>query len=344
MKLKTPKKTNVKDKKILLRLDLDVPVENFQIVDDTRLKAAGETLIFLNENNSKIFAVGHRGRPNLPLESEEEIAKYSLEPVALWFARFFNSPLEKTKIDGFEGWKIGERFYLLENLRFFKEEMENEEKFAKKLALLGDVFINDAFAVSHRKNASVSAVRKFLPSYAGFRLKKEVEILSEVTKNPKRPLVAIIGGAKIETKLPLVEKMHDLADFVLVGGQIAEETKSLLTIQHEKGGRKSVLLVADVLPNKKDITQKSAENFVQIIKKAKTVIWNGPLGFVEGGFEAGTKAVAEGIINSKAYSITGGGDTGRFLKSLNLYNKFSFVSVGGGAMLEFLSGKDLPGT
>ncbi|MBU2632796.1 phosphoglycerate kinase [Patescibacteria group bacterium] len=342
MKLNTLEKKKVKNKKVFLRLDLDVPIENFQIADASRLKAASKTIDFLIKNNNKVIAAGHRGRPEVNSKFRIQNSELSLEPVALWFARLFNSPIERASIGGFDGWKITENFHLLENLRFLKGEKENSKKLSKKLAGLADFYVNDAFAVSHRENASLVGITEFLPSCAGLRLEKETEILSNLLKDPKRPLVAVIGGAKIETKLPLVEKMHDLADFVLVGGEIADQTKILLKMQHEKAEKRSVLIVADLTESGKDISQKSAENFVQIIKKAKTIIWNGPMGLVEEGFDSGTKIVAEGIGASKAYSVVGGGDTGFFLKAMEITSKFSFISVGGGAMLEFLSGNKLP--
>jgi phosphoglycerate kinase len=233
----------------------------------------------------------------------------------------------------------------LENLRFFKEEEENDEGFSQKLASLADVYVNDAFASSHRKHASIVGITRFLPSFAGVRLEKEVTELTKVLENPKRPLGFVIGGAKIETKLPLVERMHKVADFVLVGGEIAENDKILIKVQHEKlTGQKSVVLVADLTEDSKDITQKSAENFVSVLNSCETVVWNGPMGQIEDeNFQTGTEILVNGITASKAYTVVGGGDTLGFLKSKNLLDKFSFVSTGGGAMLEFLTGDMLPG-
>jgi len=201
----------------------------------------------------------------------------------------------------------------------------------------------------HRNHASIVGITKFLPHFAGFHLEKEIEVLSDVLKNPKRPLVVIIGGAKIETKLPLVEKMHHIADYVLVGGKIVEETKILIKVQHEKiAGQKAVLLVADTVQDNSDITPKDAENFLQIINLAKTIVWNGSMGIIGGkaeilASEEGSKKIAEGILQTKAYSVVGGGDTVEYINKLGILDKFSFASTGGGAMLNLLSGEKLPG-
>jgi phosphoglycerate kinase len=213
------------------------------------------------------------------------------------------------------------------------------------LRLLAHIFVNDAFASSHRANASIAGITKFLPSYAGLRLQKEVEELSKVINNPQRPLCVIIGGAKIETKLPLVEKMHNFADFVLVGGELSEKDSVLIRVMHEKADKvKSMLFVADLKDSKKEITDYSTENFIQVINKSRTVVWNGPLGQTEEEEYAGeTRKLARAIAKSQAYSIVGGGDTVAFLQKEGLADKFSFVSTGGGAMLEFLAGEKLPG-
>ncbi len=349
---------SVKDKRVLLRLDLDVPLkesrimnhssiplrtsESWEITDDSRLVASLPTLEFLLKNNAQVRIVGHLGRPvgNDP--------KYSLEPVAKWFQRNFQFPIstfQYEQVNGFWAWTLSDQLVILDNIRFFEEEEKNEPAFAKKLAYLADVYVNDAFAVSHRNHASLVGVAKLLPHFAGLHLQKEIEVLSGILDDPKRPLVVLIGGAKIETKLPLVEKMHQLADYVLVGGKIAEEIKTLLKVQHEKVvGRKSALLVADLTADKTDLTQSDAENFVQIIQLGQTVVWNGPVGKTEvEASRQGSEIIAKGIVESGAYSVVGGGDTLGFLQQIGLLDKFSFVSTGGGAMLAFLSGEKLPG-
>lgn len=339
--LSSLKKEDLQDKKILLRADLDVPLEEGVIKDTTRLYAWFPTLEILLKNQKHVFIIGHLGRP----EGVEE--KLSLKPVANWIKESLQlkNEIQTVDVNGFKAFKIGENLFLLENLRFFKEEEKNDDLFSKKLANLGDIYINDAFASSHRKHASIVGVTKYLPSFAGLRLEKEVEVLSEVLEKPKRPLCVIIGGAKIETKLPLVEKMHGFADYVLVGGEIAENDKVLLKVQHENiKEKKSALIIADLTQNLRDITVKSAENFVQIAKNANTIVWNGPMGLVEETEnQKGTEILANGIIEVIADTIVGGGDTLSFLKNKNLLDKFTFVSTGGGAMLEFLAGVKLPG-
>lgn len=342
-KLPVLQDADVANKRVLLRLDLDVPLENGTIKDATRLEDGMPTINFLLEHGvEQLIIVGHLGRP------EGNDPKFSLKPVAEWFANNFKFPISNVKFqikNGFGGWDVGQKVFLLENIRFFEEEEKNDPAFAQKLAYLADIYVNDAFAVSHRDHSSITGIAKLLPHYAGLHLEKEIEVLSKVLENPNRPMTVIIGGAKIETKLPLVEKMHQLADYVLVGGKIAEDTKTLLSVQHEKiEAKKSALLLAEMNADKLDITAKSAENFVQIIGLSKTVVWNGPLGKVEEEKgQEGTKIVAQGIIDSGAYSVIGGGDSIGYLSQIGLLAKFSFVSSGGGAMLQFLSGEKLPG-
>lgn len=328
-------------KKVFLRADLDVPLNNGQIQDDTRLKAWFPTLELLIKNNCTIFIAGHIGRPT------EENEKFSVKPIAKFIKDKLNltTEIEEIELSGIRSFKLTDKIFLLENLRFYKEEEQNDNIFAEKLSHLAEIYVNDAFSASHRSHASIVGIPMFIPFFAGLRMEKEVDVLSEVLQKPKRPLCIIIGGAKIETKLPLVEKMHHFADYVLVGGEIAENDKVLLKVSHEKiTDRKSALIIADLTSNSKDITLKSSENFVQIVKLSNTIIWNGPMGlFEEKENEKGTEILAQGIIEASADTIVGGGDTLAFLKSKNLLDKFTFVSTGGGAMLEFLSGQKLPG-
>ena len=350
------KDAEVNGKTVFLRADLDVPIVNGKIEDDTRLQSAIPTIEYLLKQNAKIIIAGHLGRP-------EGIDKsLSLEPIAHWFGiKYKVLSIKRGKRGEFEGWEIGSNIFLLENLRFYKEEETDDPGFSKKLASMADIYVNEAFANSHRNHASITGVPKYLPHFAGFHLEKEVEVLSGILKDPKRPFVVIIGGAKIETKLPLIEKMHKIADYMLVGGKIAEEVKALLKIQHEKintsiSGKKSALLIADLNNERTDITSKSAENFLQILNLAKTVVWNGPMGKISDNkseltdSEQGTKKLAEGIVRNSAYIVVGGGDTIGFLEKACLLDNFaclprtrSFLSTGGGAMLSLLSGEKLPG-
>ncbi|OGH13931.1 MAG: hypothetical protein A2860_04385 [Candidatus Levybacteria bacterium RIFCSPHIGHO2_01_FULL_37_33] len=357
IKLPDLKNTNVNGKRVFLRTDIDVPLsqqstinnQQLTIADDTRLKESLETLNFLLQNGATVILAGHLGRP----EGREN--DLTAQPVAKWYANEFrvqSSQFRVQNVGGFDGWRISDKLFLLENLRFNPGEESNPstasgQVFARKLASLADIYVNDAFASSHRAHTSIVGIAKLLPHYAGFMLKKEIETLSSLLENPKRPLAVIIGGAKIETKLPVVEKMHQIADYVLIGGLIAEQTKVLLKVQHEKvEGRKSALLVADLNPDETDINENSVENFIQIINLSKTVIWNGPVGKTEGNednHEIASYKLAKGIAESGAYTVVGGGDTIGYLKKIGLLEKFSFVSTGGGAMLEFLSGDKLPG-
>ena len=342
MQLPLLKNANVFGKTVFLRADLDVPLKTQKLIaDETRLIATLPTVEYLLKNGARVIIAGHLGRP---IGIDKSL---SLEPIARWLINEFKiRNLKFKEIGDFEGWEIGDKLFLLENLRFYSGEEKNDPVFSKKLAGIADLYVNDAFAMSHRNHASIVGITDFLPHFAGFHLEKEIVNLSRAMENPKRPLVVIIGGKKIETKLPLVEKMHRIADYVLVGGKIAEESQTFLKVRHEKiTGRKSVLLVSDLTLDGLSITEKSLYNFLDIISLSKTIIWNGSMGFIgekEDQFQA-TRKIASAIIKSKAYSVVGGGDTVEFLNRIKLLNKFSFASTGGGAMLAFLSGEKLPG-
>lgn len=337
-------------KTVFLRADLDAPVEDKHgqkvVVDDTRLVLGMPTLEYLLEHGARVVIAGHLRRP-------EGIDKsLSLLPIAQWFCEepslaSYNLHITEKQLGEFPGWELSDRVSLLENLRFYKEEKTDDTAFAEKLASLAELYVNDAFASSHRKHASIVGVPKLLPHYAGFHVQDEVSVLSSIMEDPARPFVVIIGGAKIETKLPLVTKMHGLADAILVGGKIATEAKILLHGEREHvAGHKAELIIADVNPAGTDITLLSVQNFLQVIKTAKTIVWNGPVGYVEdphGEGGKGSEMLAKGILEGGSYSVVGGGDTLEFLRSQNLLDKFSFFSTGGGAMLAFLSGEKLPG-
>lgn len=335
---------NLHGRTVILRVDSDVDIVDKHIVDDTRLKASLDTIRFILEKGGDVNIIGHLGRP-----TPDSLKSFTLEPIALWFADKLHGRVSPIKIGRLDAWKITDRVNLIENIRFFKEEEDNNSEFARELALLGDIYVNDAFAVSHRSHASIEGITHFLPSFAGIHFEKEIEVLGKVLKDPARPLIVLIGGAKIETKLPMVEKMHKVADYVLVGGEIAEQDRVLIKVQHEKlEGNKGIVIVADSNDSKSDITPKSVENFCQILSLAKTIVWNGPVGIIGDGkkqldSEEGTRLIANYVAGCKAYKIVGGGDTLMYLSRLGLFDKFDFVSTGGGAMLEFLSGKKLPG-
>lgn len=339
----------VMGKRVFVRCDFDVPLSNSRIVDETRLVSSISTIEYLFEKGAIVIAAGHLGRPStatshqpLAIISQNE---FSLEPVARWFTQEIpGTILNHTQIGGLKGWKLKENFYVLENLRFDPGEEKNDPVFTHKIAYVSDVYVNEAFGSSHRNHASIVGLPNLLPHFAGFHFQKEVKILSSLIENPKRPLTIVVGGAKIETKLPLISKMHKFADYVLVGGELAQQDEVLMKVAHENIiGQKAMLLVGDLNSQKTDITPIALENFEQVISRSKCVVWNGPMGIIEKGFEESSLGLARAIVQSSAYKIVGGGDTIGFLKKHALDNKFDFTSTGGGAMLEFLSGVSLPG-
>ena len=326
--MRSIKNVRLEGKKVLLRSDFDLPMKDKVIEDDTRLKISSKTIKFV-EKAEKVILIGHLGRPAF---NED---KYSLQII--------KKPLQKL-IDeevSFSSYyeKIPEgKIILIENLRFFPGEEGNDLDFAKKLAFLADLYVNDCFAVSHRNHASIVGIPKLLPSYAGLNLEKEVEILDPALRNPQRPLVALIGGAKIETKLPIIENLAKICDSVLIGGKLPLEILSRNYISLLKN-----VFIAD-LKERKDIDDKSIDIFVSLIKGAKTIVWNGPMGvFEEEKFSIGTKKIAKAVAESKAFSIVGGGETIAALVFFGYTSKIKHLSMGGGAMLDFLAGKELPG-
>ncbi len=323
---------NFKNKKVFVRCDLDVPLKSNKIIDESRLVSSISTIEYLLVEGATVIVAGHMGRP----EGKDE--SLSLEIVAKWFAdEFPNASLEETSLNGFKAWKIKENFYLLENLRFFKEEEDNQKSFSERLAGIADYYVNEAFGSSHRDHASIVGVANILPHFAGFHLEKEIKILSSILLSPKRPMVVIIGGAKIETKLPLISKMHEFADFLLIGGEIASKREEI------KGEGHAKLVIANLENENNDIDEFSLDEFIRIVKQASCVVWNGPMGNLEKGFSASTLNLAEEILSTTSYKVVGGGDTVGFLNEKKLADKFDFVSMGGGAMLEFLAGNELPG-
>ncbi len=351
------RKTAVFGKRIFLLSDLDVPLlDNGDIADDTRLQDALPTVRYLLEQRASVVVAGKIGRPNGTV-----VASLSLSPVAQWFferaleQESQNKGISKQKVGTFDGWQITQTLFLLENLRFDPSEEANAEGFAKRLASLADIYVNDAFSLSHRSHASVVGVCRLLPHFAGLHLQDEIAALSGVLDNPKRPLVVVIGGKKIETKLPLIKKMADLADHVLVGGKLANEALSLVEKKQLDVTRgKAKVLIATQNQDGVDISTESLMQFLKIIPLAKTIVWNGPMGVttpaakgqqsdINASSEKGTREIAQAIVASSSYSVVGGGDTVEFLNSIGLLDRFGFVSSGGGAMLAYLSGDTLPG-
>lgn len=316
----------IQDKTVLLRLDIDVPLREaqdkpgmYEIEDDFRLIAGMETLGFCLDHAKTVIIMGHIGRP----EGKED-PSLSVKPIVEWLeAGFGHVELPHGKL------------HILENLRFESGEEACDESFTKELASYGDVFVNDAFA-SYHKAASTTEIAKILPHAAGLRFAKEVEMLGMVRTNPIRPLVAILGGAKLEDKLPVVHTMSNIADLVLVGGKLAAEIRNSNT---QVG---SNVIVGSLTEDGEDIDAATVEEWKRQIHRAKQVLWNGPLGKIENSKNGATVEIARTVINSGAKSIIGGGDTVSALDKFGLLDQFTFVSTGGGAMLKLLVDGTLP--
>ncbi|MGA3291594.1 MAG: phosphoglycerate kinase [Candidatus Microgenomates bacterium] len=311
MTLPKPTDLDVAGKRVILRLDLDTkPDEN-----DLRIKASKETLDFLYSQKAKIIIIAHKGRPEGKVN--ESLSLKPFEPLfSYWGAE------------------------VKENLRFNPGEEANDESFAHEIASWGDVYINEAFASSHRAHASIVGVPKFLPHAAGFHFIAEIENLSNVFE-PKRPLVFIMSGAK-EDKLSFIGEFEKFADKVLVGGKLPEllGDKALESVRTQTGK----VIIGNLVMDKEDITLNTIERFEKEVDSAGMVVVSGPLGkYEDEGHRQGTERVFKAVAESGAFKIAGGGDTEAALSLLNLPEKFDWVSVGGGAMLEFLSKKNLPG-
>ena len=305
--------------KVLVRCDIDVPIENGNIGEKFRLDSSLSTLKYIIQKGGFPTIAGHLGKPK-GVEVPKLSTKYLLP--------YFNETLGEGK------------FELLENLRFDPREELNDEGFCKELASRAEIYVNESFATSHREHASIVGITKFLPSYAGITLEKEVTSLKKIMDNPEKPLAIIVGGIKLESKLPVIEKFQSLADFIMLS--------SMLSANWSKEITHNMLLADNSDTDSKDINENTRQKFSWAIEKSKTILWAGPLGMYENDeFIAGTKKIAEKISevtsNNGVYSVVGGGDTVAAINKLGLLDKFSFVSTGGGAMLEFLASGTLPG-
>ena len=336
--MKTLYEANIeKGMRVLIRCEFNCPLsEEGKILDDRRIQAVIPTIQYLSEKNAKIILMGHLGRPR-----GEVVENLRLTPIVDRLFNYLSLQISKAPdcvgedIEKMikEMW-IGE-ILLLENLRFHKGEEKNDDAFAKKLSLLGDIFVNDAFGVCHRKHASVVGVPKYLPSFAGFSLEEENKVMTQILENSERPLVAIFGGAKIDTKLPVIEKFLDIADYILIGGKIANE----INFFHPK-----ILLPIDFIGDRSDIGPKTQNKFKKVISRAKTIVLNGPMGRLEKKeFENGTKEIIKAVSENKGFKIAGGGETLLAIFKYNLQGSFDFISTGGASMLKFLAGENLPG-
>lgn len=371
-KIKTLKKLDVKNKRALVRVNFDVPLdEKGKIVDSFRIKESLPTIEYLIKQKAKIILISHLGRPD-----GRKNTKLSLKPVADELGKLLKKRVLFSK-DIFGKNNSRNDILLLENIRFWVDEERNSLEFAKKLAKLGDVFINEAFAVSHREHASIVGIPKFLPSVPGFLFEKEIEELDKIIKNPKKPLVAIIGGAKIETKIKVINKFLKIADKVLIGGALANtifasqgiamggsfiDKDSFNEVKKINLKNPKLFLPIDlgIWDNKNasyrdigplqwfekalDIGPKTMHLFCDMVINAKMVVWNGPLGFTDQKpFDESSRGLIEAIDKSNAYAIVGGGDTIGFINKIGKGKVFDWMSTGGGAMLDYLANETLPG-
>lgn len=383
--MKSIKDFNFKNKRVLVRVDFNVPVGDDGVVDETedwRLKAVLPTIHHLLDQKAKIILLAHLGRPD-----GKVVENLRLNPIAKRLEELLGQSV--VKLDNCVGQEVEERIkdiqagevFLLENLRFHAGEKNNQSDFAKELAKLGEFYVNDAFGVVHRAHASMVGLPNYLPSCAGLLLEKEVKVLSDVLNNSKRPLTVIIGGVKISTKIKVIKNFLEKADDILLGGALAntvisakgfaigksiveedmvEEVKKLqitntklhipldVVTSTDMSGNLAgnISPVAKIKENEMilDIGPDTSDLFSEIISRSKTVIWNGPMGLFEvDKFVLGSKKIAQAVIHNKNFSLVGGGDTISLLERLNLLSKVGHISTGGGAMLGFLAGTELPG-
>ena len=379
---------NLKEKKILLRLDLNVPLDNGKITDTTRIDKIIPTISFLLKSDARIIILSHVGRPN-----GKKINELSLKPICEHLKNKLNQNIklitknvkEINSADLFNG--QSEKIVMLENLRFYEEEEKNNNEFAKHLAGLADIYVNDAFSCSHRAHASIFEITKFIPSYAGLQLNLEINALNKITSKIKKPITCIIGGSKISTKINIIKNLIPKFDnIIIVGGmannilkykghnigksiqedncdKIIEEIFSLsekenckiiypedVTVGKDLNGSPEIKGLDDILENDLilDIGPKSVKIINNTIEKSNTILWNGPAGYFENpNFSKGSIEIAKKIVeknkNNTIYSVAGGGDTVALLNSVGVLNNFDFVSTAGGAFLEYLEGKELPG-
>lgn len=384
---KTFKDIEVSGKKVFVRVDFNVPQDDAgNITDDTRIRAALPTIKYLVNQNAKVILCSHLGRPKGVVNE-----KYSMAPVAKRLSELLEMPVKLAEdVIGESAMKLTSEMQereivLLENVRFHAEEEKNDDEFAEKLASMADIFVNDAFGTAHRAHASTAGIAKHLPAVAGFLMDSEIVALTNATENAKKPLVVILGGAKVSDKIGVISALLKKADTILIGGAMSntflvaqgynvglsryEEDKIDVAKEIlEKAEQLSVKIVlpVDVVaasefsPDAKrknlpvdailkdyqalDIGKNTRKLFAKEIKNAKTIIWNGPMGVCEyEKFRKGTLAVAKAVAKSGAVSVVGGGDSVAAIQKLGYADKVSHLSTGGGATLEFLEGKNLPG-
>jgi len=349
--MRTLKDFTFQGKRVLLRCDLNVPIEHGEIQDDFRIAESIPTIQYITGQGGICIILAHFGRPDPLFENGKgaDGSVDSLRLIAQHLEKLVGKPVrffEKSVLDGsmisdaLNQMARGE-IALLENIRFYEGEKENDKGFAKKLADLGDIYVNDAFGACHRAHASIMGIPNHIPSAMGLLLEKETHALGKVSKNPDKPLVVAVGGAKVETKASFLKEISKNADAILLGNLITEEVKKK-GIDVAPGTK--VVYAIDGVDGAYDLGSKTVDLFIKKIQNAKTVFWAGPLGMIEDdAYEKGSLAIAEAIIASAAYTVAGGGDLAAFLGKHELREKFDHVSTGGGAMLAFLSGEELPG-
>ncbi|OJH18270.1 phosphoglycerate kinase [Bacillus obstructivus] len=387
MNKKTIKDIDLRGKHVFCRVDFNVPLQNGNVTDDTRIRAALPTIQYLIDQGAKVILASHLGRPK-----GQVVEELRLTPVAKRLSELLKKDIRKSneaygeiakaEIDQLNDGDV----VLLENVRFYPGEEKNDPELAKNFADLADIYVNDAFGAAHRAHASTEGIAKFLPAVAGFLMEKELEVLGKALSNPERPFTAIIGGAKVKDKIGVIDNLLEKVDNLIIGGGLAytfvkakgyEIGKSLLEEDKidlaksfmEKAEQKNVkfympvdVVVADDFSdsaNKKvvsideipadwealDIGPKTIELYRDVVRESKLVIWNGPMGVFElDSFANGTKGVAAALAEApNTYSVIGGGDSAAAVEKFNLADKMSHISTGGGASLEFMEGKTLPG-
>lgn len=329
------------NKKVLVRADFNVGIVDGKIQERFKLEACKKSIDHLRaQQGARIALMSHLGRPDGKVDLEFSLKQLmdELEEILkckIVFAGDCIGEKVKTSLDNLQEGEI----LLLENVRFYEGEEKNDPEFAQKLAENFDVFVNDAFSVCHRDQASVTGVTKFLPSYAGLWLQEEIKNLNRVLHEPQLPATAIIGGAKIETKLPLIKRFEKTYTNILVGGKVANEA-----IDQNIEFSPKVILPVDFAKDRLDIGPKTIAKFKEIISNSKVVVWNGPMGkFEESPYDQGTRQILDIVADSDNFTLVGGGESVQVLEERNLMGSISFVSTGGGAMLEYLSGNHMPG-